>query len=154
MRLISRFALTIAAVPFFLVASASIANAQQGKPSAQASETRATKSKGAVATPASDRAVLNAAADRAMGFAHPTTKGGARPRGRAYFVFHYDNRTDYYLDCFFDGRFAGSMGPWGDIQLYVSPGQTSVMCTAPGTGSLWGPTTITIRGDYSWRLSP
>lgn len=132
----SKLALTVAAVPLFLISSVSVVDAQQGKVPAQMAETRATKSKGAAAVPASDPATLNAANDREAGFANPTSKRGTRPRGQAYgYVFHDDNRTDYYLNCYFNGCFVGTMGPRGALRIYVSPGTVSVLCLEPGTGT-------------------
>jgi hypothetical protein len=134
----------------------STANAQRAQRQTTL-ETHPTREKGAPAEPApavGDLAALNGQTDRAETTGQPRRKGGGRSKGAGAYAaeFHIDNRTDYFMNCFFNGRYAGSIAPYGDLYFNVTYGSARVACYAPGTDSQWGPTSVEITGNYTWRL--
>ena len=72
----------------------------------------------------------------------PEAKGGPKTRGAAGCKVEFDNRTRLLIKTFVDGKYRGTMDPFGDAYIYVQPGETSVYARADyddGTYSYWGP---------------
>jgi hypothetical protein len=73
----------------------------------------------------------------------PPSKGGPRPRGGGSCEVRLDNRTRYYIKIYVDGRYRGTIGPYGDAVVHALPGETRVYARADFTGTTsylyWGP---------------
>ncbi|MCC6722481.1 MAG: hypothetical protein IT243_09790 [Bacteroidia bacterium] len=54
----------------------------------------------------------------------------------------FDNHTSYYIYCYVDGKLEGYVAPWGNGQVDVSNGTTSLYAVAEfndGSKTTWGP---------------
>jgi hypothetical protein len=81
----------------------------------------------------------------------PSVKGGPKTRGGLCEV-RFDNWTNLFIKLYVDGRFKGTIAPYGDAIAYAIPGETVVYGRADytnGTFSYWGPTTYSCNaGQY------
>jgi hypothetical protein len=84
-------------------------------------------------------------------------KSGERQKGIQN-VLHVDNRTGYYITIYVNWIRRGTVGPWGDIYVYVgdSPYDTTVLAgDAEGTPYYWGPKLVSGSvNNYTWTLNP
>lgn len=114
-------------------------------------EAKAEKFRGAAGAPEVSVEELNAAG-RSETFLRPPAKGGTRTRGAAWHLFTYDNYTRYWVNCYYNRQFGGTVAPYGALTVTVSTGDVTIMCYAPGTNQRWGPRTETVVTDASFAL--
>ena len=90
----------------------------------------------------------------------PASKGGPRAKGPYDCHLHVDNHTALYVDFYFNGAPAGSMGPWGDLYPQITEGHASLYARAvfnDGSSVTFGPRDYVCTGDdnrYTWTLNP
>jgi hypothetical protein len=92
---------------------------------------------------------------KASGAVRPNAKTGEASR-QATCNVRFDNRTDFYIQTFVDGRYAGQMGPWGDVYTWAVAGPTVLYARAvfvDGSTLSWGPITVSCLSSYTWRLT-
>lgn len=73
----------------------------------------------------------------------PEAKGGPKSRAGSACEVRLDNRTNYTIKIYIDGKYRGTVEPYGDAIGYAAPGETKVYARADFTdGSVltWGPT--------------
>jgi hypothetical protein len=78
------------------------------------------------------------------------------PAGRALCSVTFDNHTDLITKIFIDGKFAGTVRPFGELSASVVPGPAGLYARAEyedGTADAWGPVRATCRTKYLWRLA-
>lgn len=95
-----------------------------------------------------------AQADKELAVQKQKKELGVRERGitRRLFV---DNRTGYTLSIYVNGRYKGSLGPYGDGYVWVGDsrwGSTKLYAKAPGTSSYWSRTVSGNVSDFTWHL--
>jgi hypothetical protein len=91
--------------------------------------------------------------------AAPASKGGAKDRGaNGTCDIHVNNKTGYYITFYFNGRPAGSMGPWGDLYPNITEGNAELYGRAvfdDGSVMTFGPQEYHCTGsDFIWTLTP
>jgi hypothetical protein len=94
-----------------------------------------------------------------MHIAAPANKGGPKNRGaNGTCDVHVNNKTGYYISFYFNGRPAGSMGPWGDLYPNITEGNAELYARAVfdnGTVMTFGPQDYHCTGnDFIWTLTP
>jgi len=83
----------------------------------------------------------------------PATKNAA---GRALCAVTFDNHTDLITKTYIDGRFAGTIRPFGELSASTVPGSAVLYARAEyndGSADAWGPIRISCRTKYLWRLA-
>jgi hypothetical protein len=78
------------------------------------------------------------------------------PAGRAVCSIRFDNFTDLFTKIYIDGRFAGTIRPYGELEASALPGTTVLYARADyddGTADAWGPIRVTCQAKYVWRLT-
>jgi hypothetical protein len=91
----------------------------------------------------------------------PPNKGGQKGKGLGpgYVEVTFNNFTPWYVNCFVDGLYRGTVAPWGAMTFATGNGVTTLYARADfvdGTALNWGPwQTVYYSGwRYSWRLDP
>jgi hypothetical protein len=87
----------------------------------------------------------------------PPSKGGEAQRGICQ--AHFDNRTPWFLQCFVDGDYRGTVPPGGDLWPAAGSGDTVLYARAlftDGSVRTWGPKTVYIPAGstFNWLLLP
>ncbi len=87
----------------------------------------------------------------------PPHKGGAKSRGPSDCWVKYNNYTPWWIECYADGRYAGTVAPWGDFTANVGAGVTTLYARARFTGgsvSTWGPRVFACESDgyFTWNV--
>jgi hypothetical protein len=88
------------------------------------------------------------------GMPAPAEKSGEKSR-QALCAVMFDNYTDLWIKTYVDGRFAGTMRPWGELHTYAVAGPTRLYARADyrdGSYDYWGPVTVSCTTRYTWRL--
>ncbi len=78
------------------------------------------------------------------------------PTGRTVCSIKFDNFTDLFTKTYIDGRYAGTIRPYGEIEASALPGTTVLYARADyddGTADAWGPIRVTCQAKYVWRLT-
>jgi hypothetical protein len=78
------------------------------------------------------------------------------PAGRTVCSIRFDNFTDLFTKTYIDGRFAGTIRPYGELEASAVPGTTVLYARADyddGTADAWGPIRVTCQAKYLWRLT-
>ena len=78
------------------------------------------------------------------------------PAGKASCAITFDNFTDLFTKIYIDGRYAGTIRPYGDLAASAVPGTTVLYARADyddGTADAWGPIRMTCQAKYVWRLT-
>lgn len=84
----------------------------------------------------------------------PPEKGGRKSR-QAMCRLRVDNRTPWTVQIGVEGRYNGTVAPWGDAFGAYSGGTLRVFGLAEfddGSTLTWGPTTVRCYGAYAWTL--
>jgi hypothetical protein len=69
----------------------------------------------------------------------------------------FDNYTNLWVQTYVDGRFAGTMRPWGELYTFAVSGPTILYARAEYTNKTydsWGPVNVSCSRSYRWRLNP
>lgn len=69
----------------------------------------------------------------------------------------FDNYTGLWIQTYVDGRYAGTMRPWGELHTYAVAGPTVLYARAvynDGTFDYWGPRNVSCSSRFRWRLDP
>jgi len=147
--------MAIAAALAFSAATLMTAAAQTPAQKKADLATRKETSRGGATDPnVKDDSAANAKG-KASGAPAPQEKSGEKPRGALCEVM-FDNYTDLYVKTYVDGRYAGTMRPWGELYTYAIAGPTVLYARADYTdGSFdhWGPTRISCNTTFTWRLN-
>lgn len=71
-------------------------------------------------------------------------------------VVRFDSRTDAYISCYVNGRFVGSMGPFGDVYYFVgdAPYATTYLYARSNDGRFWRLNVHSAYSSYRWILYP
>ena len=83
----------------------------------------------------------------------PATKAAA---GRALCDVTFDNHTDLVTRTYIDGRYAGTIRPFGALSASTAPGSAVLYARAEyddGSADAWGPIRVSCRTKYLWRLA-
>jgi len=94
--------------------------------------------------------------DKNSQVAAPDTK--APTTGRTLCSVLFDNYTDLFTKAYIDGKYAGTIQPFGELTAFAVPGSTVLYARAEfddGTADDWGPARATCgtRARYVWRLT-
>jgi len=90
----------------------------------------------------------------------PASKGGPRAKGAFDCHLHINNSTALFVDFYFNGYPAGSMGPWGDLYPEITVGRATLYARAvfrDGSVVTFGPRNYDCTGydnSYTWTLTP
>ncbi len=148
-RRMGRVCVAIAVGSLFVTSLTTKLSAQADAP--RKFEAKAETSRGGADAPKASAAELNKAGPSKT-FVRPPSKGGARERGAAWHLFTFDNYTGYWVDCFYNSQFGGTLAPYGALTVTVSSGAVLLHCLAPGTNQRWGPRTETVTSDAVFAL--
>jgi hypothetical protein len=91
--------------------------------------------------------------DRPSGVVPPTGKGTA---GRPQCLVTVDNHTDLITKAYIDGRYSGTIRPYGELAMSTAPGSAVLYARAEyddGSADAWGPVRVSCRTKYVWRLA-
>jgi hypothetical protein len=91
--------------------------------------------------------------DKASDVVPPAAK---KPAGRASCDITFDNHTDLVTKTYIDGRYAGTIRPFGALMASTVPGSAVLYARAEyddGTADAWGPIRVSCRTKYLWRLA-
>jgi hypothetical protein len=91
--------------------------------------------------------------DKPSGVAPPAGKGRA---GKPQCLVTVDNHTDLITKTYVDGRFSGTVRPFGELAMSIPPGSALLYARAEyddGSADAWGPVRVTCRTMYVWRLA-
>jgi len=83
----------------------------------------------------------------------PITK---TPSGRVLCSITFDNFTDLITKTYIDGRYAGTIRPFGELSASVATGTTVLYARAEyddGSADAWGPIRVNCQTKYLWRLA-
>ena len=78
------------------------------------------------------------------------------PGGKAVCTITFDNHTDLITKTYIDGRFAGTIRPFGELSAFAAIGSTMLYARAEyddGSADAWGPIRVSCREKYLWRLA-
>jgi hypothetical protein len=78
------------------------------------------------------------------------------PSGRALCAVTFDNHTDLITKTYVDGRYAGTIRPFGELSASIVPGSAVLYARAEyddGSADAWGPIRVSCRTRYLWRLA-
>jgi hypothetical protein len=78
------------------------------------------------------------------------------PSGRTLCAVTFDNHTDLITKTYIDGRFAGTIRPFGELSASIVPGSAVLYARAEyddGSADAWGPIRVSCRTKYLWRLA-
>ena len=84
----------------------------------------------------------------------PAEKSGEKSR-QALCAVMFDNYTNLWIKTYVDGRYTGTMAPWGELHTYAIAGPTRLYARADytnGTYEYWGPVQVSCTSRYIWRL--
>jgi hypothetical protein len=90
----------------------------------------------------------------------PASKGGPASKGPFDCHLHVDNSTAWYVQFYFNGDAAGTIGPWGDYYPNITVGSAQLYARAVfdnGTVLTFGPVNYQCTGNdnvYTWTLTP
>ena len=91
--------------------------------------------------------------DKPSSVVPPVTKN---PAGRALCDVTFDNHTDLIAKTYIDGRYAGTIRPFGALSASTAPGSAVLYARAEyddGSTDAWGPIRVNCRTTYLWRLA-
>ena len=91
--------------------------------------------------------------DKPSAIVPPATKNAA---GRVQCAVTFDNHTDLITKTYIDGRYAGTIRPFGELSASTVPGSSVLYARAEyddGSADAWGPIRISCRTKYLWRLA-
>jgi hypothetical protein len=84
----------------------------------------------------------------------PAEKSGEKSR-QALCTVVFDNYTDLWIKTYVDGRYRGTMAPWGELNTYAVAGPTILYARADypsGAFDYWGPVKFSCSTRHIWRL--
>jgi len=85
----------------------------------------------------------------------PKEKGGSESRGGSCYI-KFSNWTDWYIECYVNGYYEGYVAPYGDCEVTVEGGSTSLYAIAEfedGSQTSWGPVSKhCVSCDFSIQL--
>jgi len=91
----------------------------------------------------------------------PPDKGGEKGKGLGpgYVEVIFNNYSPWYVQCFVDGNYRGTIAPWGALNFPTGNGATLVYARAvfdDGSSYRWGPRQFNYYSgyQYQWRLEP
>lgn len=89
--------------------------------------------------------------------AAPSIKGGETGERAASRFVNYDNWTDLYIKTYVNGRYQGTVAPWGNLKIYISSGRTYRLYAradfTDGSYIYWGPRNRYFGNSFNWRLN-
>ena len=91
--------------------------------------------------------------DRASDVVPPARKA---PGGKALCAITFDNHTDLITKTYIDGRYAGTIRPFGELSAFTAVGSAMLYARAEyddGSADAWGPIRANCRKKYLWRLA-
>jgi hypothetical protein len=91
--------------------------------------------------------------DKPSGVAPPAGKG---PGGKPQCLVTVDNHTDLITKTYVDGRYSGTVRPFGELAMSIVPGSAQLYARAEyddGSADAWGPVRVSCRTTYVWRLA-
>jgi hypothetical protein len=91
--------------------------------------------------------------DKPSGVVPPAGKGTA---GRPQCLVTVDNHTDLITKAYIDGRYSGTIRPYGELAMSTAPGSAVLYARAEyddGSADAWGPVRVSCRTKYVWRLA-
>lgn len=113
---------------------------------------------------ASDTNVKNDVATNSKGGSAapaPPDKGGEKGRGfgLGYVEVIFNNYSPWYVKCYVDGNYRGTIAPWGALNFPTGNGPTLLYARADfddGSTYRWGPRQFFYYSGnrYQWRLNP
>jgi hypothetical protein len=82
-------------------------------------------------------------------------QAGSKSRG-IQGQLHVDSRVGTTINVYVDGRYVGTMGPFGDIYPYIgqTPWETTYLSARSVDGRTWNRAVSSAVGDYTWTLYP
>lgn len=76
-------------------------------------------------------------------------------RGAARYV-KFDNYTEWYIQCYVNGVFQGTMAPWGSLTIYLPRSETyrffALAEFRDAPTKTWGGINRYVSGQFDWRL--
>jgi hypothetical protein len=91
----------------------------------------------------------------------PPEKGGEKGKGMGpgYVEVVFNNYSPWYVKCFVDGNYRGTVAPWGALDFPTGNGPTMLYARADfddGSSYRWGPRQFFYYtgNRYQWRLNP
>lgn len=137
-----------------LVLPVSASTQSSRKPDQEAKGTMSTeKARGADPNIKDDSAVNETG--KASGAVRPASKTGEAARGQSTCDVMFDNYTDLYIKTYVDGRFKGTMAPYGELYTWAIAGPTILYARADfrdGSYTTWGPFRVSCLSSYTLRL--
>lgn len=85
-----------------------------------------------------------------------TTPAPKPPADRVPCTVTFDNDTELFTKAYVDGRYAGTISPFGELTTSAVPGATVLYARADyddGTADGWGPIRASCQTKYLWRLA-
>jgi len=89
----------------------------------------------------------------------PPAKGGEKGKGLGpgYAEVTFNNFSPWYVKCYVDGNYRGTIAPWGALNFPTGNGPTSLYARADfddGSSYRWGPRQVLYYSGYryEWRL--
>jgi hypothetical protein len=121
-------------------------------------ETTGILSRGPVA---SDSNIKSASVDNVRALADtlsvPPSMGGVRTRGgRAWCSMRVSNSSPLNANVYIDGKYWGTTPAFGDVFGWMRCRDMQLYARAnfdDGGFYYWGPTTVSLKGSYTWRIS-
>ena len=91
----------------------------------------------------------------------PPDKGGDKGKGMGmgYVEVVFNNYSPWYVKCYVDGNYRGTIAPWGALNFPTGNGATMLYARADfddGSTYRWGPRQFYYYSGnrYEWRLNP
>ena len=68
---------------------------------------------------------------------------------------HVDSRVNTFIRVYVDGRYVGSMGPYGDIYPWIgqTAEETTYLTARSNDGRVWSRAVREAVGDFHWILN-
>ena len=154
--MLRKYAVTIATLAAILAGSPpSAVDAQQNK-----NET-ATKASVGRGPTSSDANIKSATSDNRRDVAEkipvPPAKGGARTRGGGEWCsMRVSNSSPLHANVYIDGEYWGTTPAYGDVAGWMRCRAAHLYARAnldDGSYYYWGPTSVSVKGNYTWRIS-
>ena len=130
---------------------------------AKTAKIEADKAKQAEAGAADTNVKTDAATNSKAGPAAPAPpdKGGEKGKGMGpgYVEVVFNNYSPWYVKCYVDGNYRGTVAPWGALDFPTGNGPTLLYARADfddGSSYRWGPHQFYYYSGnrYQWRLNP
>ncbi len=163
MGLLMLVSLIVASAVFLPGASAQKNTNAKGQTGAKTSKLESDKAQQAAAGDSDANIKNEAATNSKSGPAAPAPpdKGGEKGKGLGpgYVEVIFNNYSPWYVKCFVDGNYRGTVAPWGALNFPTGNGATTLYARADfddGSTYRWGPRQFFYYSGYryQWRLNP